>query len=142
MKIRGINYVVVHLWPQRYSLQDKDKSRSDNLGDTTRVREIRHILHETLLNPRFADETYWVAGRFQLVVACRQHPLQSAARLWGSPPCPPLLSMRCSCAFPSRSVCPEREPQPQTNRRITGNGALPTVTRRLSGICSTPISIG
>ena len=60
MKIRGINYVVVHLWPQRYSLQDKDKSRSDNLGDTTRVHEIRHILHETLLNPRFADETYWV----------------------------------------------------------------------------------
>lgn len=60
VKIRGINYVVVHLWPQRYSLQDKDKSRSDNLGDTTRVREIRHILHETLLNPRFADETYWV----------------------------------------------------------------------------------
>lgn len=59
-KIRGVNYVVIHLWPQRYSLQDKDKTRSDNLGDSTRINEIRHILSETIYNPDFADEKYWV----------------------------------------------------------------------------------
>lgn len=60
VKIRGVNYVVVHLWPQPYSLQDKDKTRSDNLGDSTRVGEIRYILRNTLYDPQFADEKYWV----------------------------------------------------------------------------------
>lgn len=60
VKTRGVNYVVVHLWPQPYSLQDKDKTRSDNLGDSTRVGEIRYILRKTLYDPQFADEKYWV----------------------------------------------------------------------------------
>ena len=47
VKTRGVNYVVVHLWPQPYSLQDKDKTRSDNPGDSTRVGAIRYILRKT-----------------------------------------------------------------------------------------------
>ncbi len=60
VKTRGVNYVVVHLWPQPYSLQDKDKTRSDKLGDSTRVGEIRCILRQTLYDPQFAGEKYWV----------------------------------------------------------------------------------
>lgn len=41
-------------------MQDKDKTRSDNLGDSTRVGEIRYILRKTLYDPQFADEKYWV----------------------------------------------------------------------------------
>ena len=68
VKTRGVNYVVVHLWPQPYSLQDKDKTRSDNLGDSTRVGEIRYILRKTLDDPQFANEKYWVMlGDFNTV---------------------------------------------------------------------------
>ena len=68
VKIRGVNYVVLHLWPQPYSLQDKDKTRSDGLGDSTRRVEIRTILERTLRNPEFRNERYWVMlGDFNTV---------------------------------------------------------------------------
>lgn len=58
VRINGINYVILHLWPQRYSMEDK--SRSGNGGDAFRVREMERILAATIRNPRFADQKHWV----------------------------------------------------------------------------------
>lgn len=58
VRIRGVNYVVLHLWPQKYSMGDT--TRKDNKGDEFRVHEIRTILDSTICNPRFKDEKYWI----------------------------------------------------------------------------------
>ncbi|MEG0808395.1 MAG: hypothetical protein RR410_08600, partial [Alistipes sp.] len=57
VKIRGINYVVLHLWPQGYSMGDK--TRSDGGGDAFRVSEMQRILDATILNPKYANEEHW-----------------------------------------------------------------------------------
>ena len=58
VKINGVNYVVLHLWPQRYSMGDK--TRKDNGGEAFRVEEMRRILDATILNPKFAGEKHWL----------------------------------------------------------------------------------
>lgn len=58
VKINGINYVVLHLWPQRYSMGDK--TRKDNGGEAFRVEEMRRILDATIRNPKFAGEKHWM----------------------------------------------------------------------------------
>lgn len=58
VKINGINYVVLHLWPQRYSMGDKTKS--DNRGEAFRVQEMQRILDATILNPKYAEEKHWM----------------------------------------------------------------------------------
>ena len=58
VRINGINYVVLHLWPQRYSM--RDKSRSDNGGEAFRVEEMERILDATIRNPEFAGEKHWM----------------------------------------------------------------------------------
>ena len=58
VRINGINYVILHLWPQRYSM--RDKTRSDNGGEAFRVEEMERILAATIRNPRFADEKHWM----------------------------------------------------------------------------------
>ena len=58
VRIDGINYVVLHLWPHKYSKDDP--ARRDNLGDAYRLGEIRRILDSTILDPRFAAEEHWM----------------------------------------------------------------------------------
>ena len=58
VKIRGVNYVVIHTWPQRFSMGDK--TRKDNGGDQTRYDELKKTLDLTINNPEFKDEKYWV----------------------------------------------------------------------------------
>lgn len=58
VRIDGINYVVLHLWPQRYSMADK--TRSDNGGEAFRVEEMNRILDATVRNPKHAKEKHWV----------------------------------------------------------------------------------
>lgn len=58
VKINGVNYVVLHLWPQRYSMGDA--TRSDGNGDAFRVGEMERILDSTIRNPRFSKEKHWV----------------------------------------------------------------------------------
>lgn len=58
VRINGINYVVLHLWPQRYSM--RDKTRSDNGGDAFRLEEMERILDATIRNPKYANEKHWI----------------------------------------------------------------------------------
>lgn len=58
VKIQGVNYVVIHTWPQRYSMNDK--TRKDNGGDKTRYDELKKVLDLTIGNPDFKEEKYWV----------------------------------------------------------------------------------
>lgn len=58
VKIRGINYVVLHLWPLGCSMQDK--TRKDRGGDRSRAEEMQIILNATILNPKYADEKHWM----------------------------------------------------------------------------------
>ncbi len=58
VKIKGINYVVLHLWPHSYSRGDK--TRSNNKGDAFRAEEMQRILDATILNPKFAKEKHWM----------------------------------------------------------------------------------
>lgn len=58
VKINGVNYVVLHLWPQRYSMGDKTKK--DNGGDAFRVKEMQYILDATILNPKYKGEKHWM----------------------------------------------------------------------------------
>lgn len=66
VRICGVNYVILHLWPQKYSMDDVTKK--DNGGDAFRVYEMRTILDSTICNPRFKDEKYWImTGDFNSV---------------------------------------------------------------------------
>lgn len=58
VKIEGINYVILHLWPQRYSMDDK--TRKGNGGDAFRLKEMKTILDSTINNSRFRKEKHWV----------------------------------------------------------------------------------
>ncbi|MEF2792464.1 MAG: hypothetical protein U0N09_06900 [Alistipes dispar] len=58
VQIDGINYVVLHLWPHKYSKDDP--TRRDNHGDIYRLGEIQRILDSTILNSCFAAEKHWM----------------------------------------------------------------------------------
>ena len=56
VKIRGVNYVVLHTWP----LGGSKKDRRDGGGDRERYLEIKLVLDRTINNPEFKKERYWV----------------------------------------------------------------------------------
>ena len=58
VKIRGVNYIVIHTWPQKYS--KGDKTRKDGGGDRFRYNELKTVLDLTINNPKFRKEKYWV----------------------------------------------------------------------------------
>lgn len=58
VRIKGINFVVLHLWPHWYSKTDKE--RKGGGGDAFRVMEITAILDSTINNPEFSSEKNWV----------------------------------------------------------------------------------
>ena len=63
-KIMGVNYVVIHLWPQAYRKGDKTKTKG-NGGNEFRLSEINYIMDQTIRNPKYANEEHWVmAGDF------------------------------------------------------------------------------
>lgn len=59
VKILGVNYVVLHLWPQAWHKDDKTKTKGSG-GDRFRLEEMQYILEQTILNPKFAGEKHWV----------------------------------------------------------------------------------
>ena len=59
VKILGVNYVVLHLWPQAWHKNDRTKTKGSG-GDKCRLEEIEYIMEQTILNPEFANEKHWV----------------------------------------------------------------------------------
>ncbi len=58
VRIDGVNYVLLHLWPHKYSKDDT--TRKGIGGDTYRMQEIQRVLDATILNPKYAKEKHWV----------------------------------------------------------------------------------
>lgn len=56
VKIRGVNYVVVHTWP----LGGSKKDRGDGRGDEERYDELKIVIDKTIANPEYKNEKYWV----------------------------------------------------------------------------------
>lgn len=56
VKIRGVNYVIVHTWP----LGGSKKDRHDGGGDKERYLEMKIVLDKTVNNPQYKNEKYWV----------------------------------------------------------------------------------
>ncbi len=59
VKIMGVNYVVLHLWPQSYRKGDKTKTKGKG-GHEYRLSEINYIMDQTIRNPKYANEEHWV----------------------------------------------------------------------------------
>ena len=59
VKILGVNYVVLHLWPQAWHKDDKTRTKGSG-GDRYRLEEIQYIMNQTILNPKYASEKHWV----------------------------------------------------------------------------------
>lgn len=58
-KVMGVNIVILHLWPQQYRKGDPTRTKGSG-GDEYRMEEINHILNQTILNPKYADEEHWI----------------------------------------------------------------------------------
>lgn len=56
VKIRGVNYIVIHTWP----LGGSKKDRNDGGGDRERYLEMKLLFDKTINNPEFKNEKYWV----------------------------------------------------------------------------------
>ena len=61
---KKINIVSLHLWPHpyEYGADDREASEANKEGDKYRVFEMQYILDQTINNPDYADEKYWIFG--------------------------------------------------------------------------------
>ncbi len=61
---KKINIVSLHLWPHPYEFgaEDREASEANKEGDQYRVFEMQYIIDQTLKNPEYANEKYWIFG--------------------------------------------------------------------------------
>jgi hypothetical protein len=61
---KKINIVSLHLWPHPYwyGTDDRETSEANKEGDQYRVFEMQYIIDQTIKNPEYADEKYWIFG--------------------------------------------------------------------------------
>lgn len=61
---KKINIVSLHLWPHPYwyGVDDKEASEANKEGDQYRVFEMQYIIDQTIKNPEYANEKYWIFG--------------------------------------------------------------------------------
>jgi exodeoxyribonuclease-3 len=58
VKIRGVNYIVLHLWPLGFAKGDENKVEGG--GNVFRTQEVNFIMDQTIRNPKYAKEKRWV----------------------------------------------------------------------------------
>ena len=58
VKIRGVNYIVLHLWPLGFAKGDENKVAGG--GNVFRTQEVNYIMDQTIRNPKYAKEKRWV----------------------------------------------------------------------------------
>ncbi len=72
VKIRGVNYIVIHTWPLGRYQEVNVKGVPENVkklpervltckgGDKSRYEELKAVINLTINNPKFKDEKYWI----------------------------------------------------------------------------------
>ena len=68
-KVDGINYINLHLWPQKYgknvATADQETSAANNEGHAYRKGELEYMFNKTVWNDKYSSETNWImAGDF------------------------------------------------------------------------------
>ena len=63
---KKINFVTLHLWPKAFSYgipsSEEESSKANNGGDLYREFEMQYIVKQTVNNPDYAGEEYWVVA--------------------------------------------------------------------------------
>ena len=63
---KKINIVTMHMWPQSYSpsvpTAEREESTANGGGDLHRAFEVQYIVDQTVNNPKYAAEEYWLVG--------------------------------------------------------------------------------
>ena len=63
-QLNGVNYVGLHLWPQKYGYgvaeANRETSAANNEGDTYRLKEMTWILGQTKNSSTYSSQTNWI----------------------------------------------------------------------------------
>ena len=63
---KKINIVAMHMWPQSYApgvaTAEREESTANGGGDIYRAFEIQYLVDQTVNNPKYAGEEYWLVG--------------------------------------------------------------------------------
>jgi hypothetical protein len=63
---KKINIVTMHMWPQSYSpsvpTAEREESTANGGGDIYRAFEVQYLVDQTVNNPKYAAEEYWLVG--------------------------------------------------------------------------------
>ncbi len=63
---KKINIVTMHMWPQSYSpsvpTAEREESTANGGGDIYRAFEVQYLVDQTVNNPKYAGEKYWLVG--------------------------------------------------------------------------------
>lgn len=63
---KRINIVTLHMWPQSYgygvATADREASTANEEGHKQRIHEMQYIANQTIKNPLYAAEQYWLFG--------------------------------------------------------------------------------
>ena len=63
---KKINIVTMHMWPQSYSpsvsTAEREESTANGGGDLYRAFEVQYLVDQTVNNPKYASEKYWLVG--------------------------------------------------------------------------------